>query len=122
MSSAGQFAADAAVPVRKKKPGFIKRWFSRMATEAWNDARNEVRTMPDVIEKSHNTLDSNKCIRFTVYPASGGRVVEIQKRINSNSNRAIHVNDDNQTSLYIITHEQDFGREIDKIITMEALK
>jgi hypothetical protein len=53
-------------------------------------------------------------MRFNIYHASGGRVVE--------TNSYDRHKDRHKRSLYVITSDQDFGREIDKIITMEALK
>jgi hypothetical protein len=55
-----------------------------------------------------------RAIQFTVYQANGGRVIET-RRYDRQKDR--HTN-----GLYVITSEMDFGREIDKIITMEALK
>jgi hypothetical protein len=59
-------------------------------------------------------IDHEKALRFNVYHANGGRVVEI--------NNYDRQKDRHKRSLYVITSDQDFGREIDKIITMEALK
>ena len=60
------------------------------------------------------TLDSNKGIRFQVYKATGGMVVETSMY---DQHRDRHTN-----GLYIITDDQDLGKEIAKIITMETLK
>ena len=60
------------------------------------------------------TLDSDKGIRFQVYKATGGVVVETTMYDN-HKDRHYH-------GLYIITDEQDLGKEIGKIITMETLK
>lgn len=59
-------------------------------------------------------LDSDKAIRFAAYKASGGMVVETNfyDRIKDRSHRTLH----------IITDDQDLGKEIGKIITMETLK
>ena len=53
-------------------------------------------------------------IRFNLYKATGGFVVETQ----SYDNRT----DRHQTHLYVINKEQDLGNELGKIITLEALK
>ena len=60
------------------------------------------------------SLDSNKGIRFQVYKATGGMVVETSMY---DQHRDRHTN-----GLYIITDDQDLGNEIAKIITMETLK
>jgi hypothetical protein len=59
-------------------------------------------------------LDSDKGIRFQVYKANGGTVIETcfydrQK-------------DRNYNGLYVITDDKDLGKEIGKIITMETMK
>ena len=106
-----------------KKPGFFKRWFAKMSQEAWEEARqgNSIGAN-DIISMKQARISANpvsidqpeRAIQFTVYTANGGRVVET-RRYDRHKDR--HSN-----GLYVITSEQDFGREIDKIITMEALK
>ena len=59
-------------------------------------------------------LDRSTSIRFTVHHANGGRVVQTR--------RYDDIKDRNIEGLYIITSDQDFGRELDKIITMESMK
>ena len=61
------------------------------------------------------TLSSeNEPLRFTVYNASGGKIVEIshydQKR------------DRHETSLHIINSDEDFGESLGKIAFLEVLK
>jgi hypothetical protein len=60
------------------------------------------------------SIDNERALRFNVYNASGGRVVE--------TNRYDRVKDRHIRGLYVITSDMDFGHEIDKIMTMEALK
>jgi hypothetical protein len=62
-----------------------------------------------------NTLSNdNEPLRFTVYNASGGKIVEIshydQKR------------DRHETSLHIINSDEDFGESLGKIAFIELLK
>lgn len=59
-------------------------------------------------------FNSDGAIRFNVFNARGGRVVQIN-RYDKQRDREI-------SGLYVITSEDDFGKEIDKIITMESLK
>ena len=59
-------------------------------------------------------LTRETSLRFEVHQAQGGRVVQT-RRYDERKDRNIE-------NLYIITPDQDFGREIDKIITMEALR
>jgi hypothetical protein len=60
------------------------------------------------------SLDSDKGIRFQVYKANGGMVVE--------TSMYDRVKDRHHNSLYIITDAQELGKELAKIITMETLK
>jgi hypothetical protein len=69
---------------------------------------------PGEIEVGSITLERERALRFHVFQATGGRIVETQ--------RYDHNHDRNTTGLYVITSDQDFGRELDKIITMESLK
>jgi hypothetical protein len=66
--------------------------------------------------KNDEYLDNihGKTISFRLWFAAGGKVVQTQ-RYDSRK-------DENQSSLYIITDEQNFGEEIDKILTLEALR
>lgn len=60
------------------------------------------------------SIDSDKAIRFTVSKAQGGVVIETSfyDRVKDRSNQG----------LYVIRDDQDIGKEIGKIITMETLK
>jgi hypothetical protein len=121
------YAADVAsydeaqkMPSKKKKPWFLKRWVVNWVREDWESARQDQGLVP--ISKSRNLIstrddemiDHEKALRFNVYHANGGRIVEV--------NNYDRQKDRHKRSLYVITSDQDFGREIDKIITMEALK
>jgi hypothetical protein len=61
-----------------------------------------------------STLDSDRNIRFNVYKATGGTIIE--------TSFYDRHKDRHNTSLHIITDDQDIGKEIGKIITMETLK
>jgi hypothetical protein len=119
-------ARQMAVPNKKvKKPGFFKRWLLKSVKEAVEDERrgvNLVGAAPDIISSKSLRLGSQpasidqpeRAIHFTVYVANGGRIVET-RRVDRKTDRTTN-------GLYIITNDQEFGKEIDKIITMEALK
>jgi len=66
------------------------------------------------IDEDSVQLSREKSIKFEIHSANGGRVVQT-RRFDTHRDRHIE-------NLYIITGEQDFGREIDKILTMEALR
>jgi hypothetical protein len=114
-----KFASDE--PVKTKRPGFLARWFLKKLVEG---AEYEKRQNQDSIVGSNQlkglsvgpvSIDQpERAMQFTVYNANGGRVVET-RRYDKKTDRSA-------TGLYVITSDADFGREIDKIITMEALK
>ena len=112
------------VGTKAKKPGFFKRWLFNSLKEAakaeqQTNQLNEsikVRRGPQATLNGGSDIDLNKerAIRFNVYIANGGRVVE--------TSRYDRIKDRHTNGLYIISDQQDFGREIDKIIVMEGLK
>lgn len=110
-----------------KKPNFIKRWLINSLGESMK--YEEQQKQSDVgmkmaglgkitinsLTPSMSTIDSQeRALHFTVHMANGGRIVETRRYDNQK--------DRNINSLYVITNDKDFGHEIDKIITMEALK
>lgn len=110
-------------PRQKKKVGFFKRWMLNAVKEAVDSERQVVEkerysnlAIPKgLVSGSNHSIDQpERAIQFTVYNANGGRVIETR--------RYDRKTDRNTNGLYVITSDQDFGREIDKIITMEALK
>ena len=65
--------------------------------------------------RHHNSLSNeNEPLRFTVYNASGGKIVEIS-HYDQKSDR-------HHTSLHIIASDEDFGEELGKIAFIELLK
>lgn len=61
-----------------------------------------------------STLDSDRNIRFNVYKASGGTIIE--------TSFYDRLKDRHNNSLHVITDDKDIGKELGKIITMETLK
>lgn len=59
------------------------------------------------------SLDSDG-MRFQLYKAKGGFVIETRSY-----NRR---NDENENHMYVITEDKDLGEELGKIITMESLR
>jgi hypothetical protein len=116
----------AQEPIKKqKKIGFFKRWMLKAVKDAVNAERqsesNVVRQSDIDIPKSlrigrqEASIDQpDRAIQFTIYTANGGRVIET-RRFDRKTDR--HAN-----NLYVVTSDQDFGREIDKIITLESLR
>lgn len=65
--------------------------------------------------RHHNSLGSeSEPLRFTIYNASGGKIVEIS-HYDSRTDR-------HHTSLHIITSDEDFGEELGKIAFLEVIK
>lgn len=113
--------------LKKKKIGFFKRWLLKSVKEAVDLERNTIQLVgrEDVMVAKHGGIgvhystpasidQPERALHFTVYTANGGRIVETRRQDRKT--------DRTTNGLYIITGDQDFGREIDKIITMEALK
>jgi hypothetical protein len=107
---------------KKKKPGFVKRWFAKMSREAWEEEKSISKYESDIrinnvaaVRLGGPSIDQpDRSIQFTVYSATGGRIIET-RRYDKRTDR-------NTNGLYIITNDQDFGKEVDKIITMESLR
>lgn len=83
---------------------------------AYSDNRKMSNIGAIVGSRHHNhTLGSeNEPLRFTVYNASGGKIVEIS-HYDSRTDR-------HSTSLHVITSDEDFGTELGKIAFIEAIK
>jgi hypothetical protein len=104
----------AVTPVRKhqaKGPNMFKRMIRGLVS--WSLREDDSQDI--VISDSHEEprISANG-IRFEVYRANGGTVIETRRY-----NRK---NDDTIYELHVISGDQDIGEEIGKIITMEALK
>jgi hypothetical protein len=95
----------------------FKKWFQKMCREAWENA-SEDKLLPsnsNIVGKdvvASQSIDSNG-IRFTIYKADGGHVVETS---------TYDKHHDRQTNLYIISQDQNFGDRIAHILTFEAIK
>ena len=84
----------------------LKSWLLDEETSLPNDAI--------CIDENSFNLSRERSIKFEIHNANGGRVVQT-RRYDAQKDRHFE-------NLYIITGEQDFGREIDKIITLESLR
>ena len=87
-------------------------WRQRLRNWLNKDIDNEVSISQDmVVEEASLSSDG---MRFSLYRASGGYVVETRHYDRRN--------DRNENKMYIITDDQDVGHAIGKIITMESLR
>ncbi len=118
MSNYGQVYATAKMSSARNVARLEKRLMKRSLKQKFKDwlfddrheqANNDIRIDEDSIQ-----LSRDRSLKFEVHNASGGRVVQT-RRYDSQKDRHFE-------NLYIITNDQEFGREIDKIITMEFLK
>ena len=119
----GYAEAESVAKVPKKKPqksNFIKRWLLKTVKEEVDKERSGnllvgAQTPIRLSKEAPSQIDNQeRSINFTVHVANGGRVIETR--------RYDRQKDRHSNGLYVITNDQDFGREIDKIITMESLK
>jgi hypothetical protein len=95
-------------PLEKKvkQMNWFRRKFLEWSRKAWEDYHEDVKEVPCVNSKSS--------IRFTIYPASGGYVIEHYKQD--------RYKDGEGPELTIVKHGDDLGKNIDYIITKEALR
>jgi hypothetical protein len=66
-----------------------------------------------IAEPGHR-IDSDRGIRFNVYKATGGTIIE--------TSFYDRQRDRHHNALHVITEDKDIGKELGKIITMESLK
>ena len=93
---------------------WFRNWISRPECEDVEGLTNMKYRAVAAVSSSQVLNESQSAIRLTIHNASGGRVVE--------TSTYNHHKDRNFFNLYIITRDQDFGKEIEKILTMESLK
>jgi hypothetical protein len=113
--SAGVFRLDTARTrkVRKekeKKMGWFKRKFAQWSRAAWEESQMKDEVYP-VVSRS---IDASKSIRFTIYPASGGFVIEHYK-----SDR---MRESDGPTLTIVNNGDSIGQAIEHAIAIESLK
>jgi len=76
----------------------------KMSTSSLGRGNNHIHTLSNETEP----------LRFTIYNASGGKIVEISHYDQKT--------DRHHTSLHIITSDENFGEELGKIAFVELLK
>jgi len=97
---------------KEKKMGWFKRKFAKWVREAWDDARTETVDLDRVV--GHDSINGKSSVRFTVYPASGGFVIESYKQDRYKENDG--------PTLTIVNHGDDLGKAVEHIIAIEALR
>lgn len=104
--------SKTVVTKKEKKMGWFRKKFNSWVRQAWEDARSES-VDRDVI-RAHDGISGKSSVRFTVYPASGGYVIESYKQDRYKENDG--------PTLTIVNHGDDFGKAVEHIIAIEALK
>lgn len=84
----------------------------RLRNWLMEDDEEDYDSVPIAIHEAPS-LDSEG-MRFTVFKASGGFVIETRTYDRRK--------DENNNKIYVITENQDLGQELGKIITMESLR
>jgi len=90
--------------MKSKFKRWIRNWLNEEQVEALSGSR-----LVDSTE-----LDSNQPMRITIHRAAGGMVVETRTYD--------RLKDRNNQNLHIVTHEQNLGESLSKIVTMESLR
>ena len=93
-----------------KGPNMFKRMIKGLVTWSMSDHQEDIQ----ISERPEEVRISATGIRFEVYRANGGTVIETRR----NDRRT----GDSLFELHVISGDQDIGEEIGKIITMESLK
>jgi hypothetical protein len=91
----------------------IKKMICRWVREDWNsesDRAEPVRAQ----EVSLSEYNYDNRINFSIYNASGGKVIE--------ASRYDTLKDRRRNNLYVIHENEDFTESLGKIITMESLR
>lgn len=105
---------DPNVKKEKKKMGWFKKKFAQWAREAWENARNEDAYVAKDTIRAHEGVNGKTSVRFTIYPASGGYVIEHYKQD--------RYKDSEGPSLTIVNNGDDMGKAVEHILALEALK
>jgi hypothetical protein len=88
----------------------------RLRVWAFSQDENERKTSRGLVVSQDGPGDSlsSDPLRLSIYRANGGIVVETRTYDRQK--------DRNQTQLHIVGHDEDLGRSLSKIITMESLR
>lgn len=103
---------DSYVKKEKKKMGWFRKKFNSWVRQAWDEAREE--SMVDTVVKADSSISGKSSVRFTIYPASGGFIIEHYKQD--------RYKDSDGPSLTIVNHGEDLGKAVEHVIALEALR
>ena len=108
MSNYKTIGMGTVSPLKKRKEMRIglKQWLRKWISDDDED-------MPEIATFDRESLQSEG-MRFQLYRASGGYVIETTQYDNRTDRRI--------NKMYVITEDRDLGAELGKIVTMEALR
>lgn len=92
----------------------FRQWLRNWLTNFDQDQPEKTTLGRPIAVRDSDDPDNEKSLQFRVWFANGGRVIQ--------TNRYDRHKDRHHTAMYVVTEDQDFGREIDKIVTMENLR
>lgn len=102
---------------------WLENWVYRCVNRARN--RDEICDMPQSVKGRGNgalggnvrvssTYDDENVIRFTLYGATGGKIVEAMSYDKKNDRERVH--------RYVVSEEGNLSDTLAKIVTMESLR
>lgn len=101
----------------------IDKWFRKMMRKVEQEdcTIDAPETRP-----SYSGLRSGQVMKFTIYKASGGFVIQYNNEdndsTNHNSYHAVSKTSNYEPKLLIVNYGEDLGKAIDQLILVEALK
>ena len=98
---------------KEKKMGWFKRKFAQWTREAWENSRKEEVYATETVRVQEG-INGKTSVRFTIYPASGGFVIEHYKQD--------RFKDGDGPSLTIVNSSEDIGKAVEHILAIEALR
>lgn len=98
---------------KENKMSWFKKKFAKWVREAWENSRTDEVYAVDSV-RPHEGVNGKSSIRFTIYAASGGHIIEYYK----NDRYKEH----DGPELVIVNGDQTIGQSVEHILTMEALK
>lgn len=99
---------------KEKKMGWFKRKFAQWCREAWENSREDDRSYVTESVRPHDGVTGKSSIRFTIYAAQGGHIIEYYKQD--------RYRETDGPELVIVNQGDELGKAVEHILTMEALK
>ncbi len=99
---------------KEKKMGWFKKKFAKWVREAWENSREDDRTYATESVRPHDGVTGKSSIRFTIYAAQGGNIIEYYKQD--------RYRETDGPELVIVNQGDNLGKAVEHILTMEALK